>query len=156
MDPNNHEAIFCMLVSSQNKSGWQHLLKGRFSKQWTQIEGRYILDDPDIDQEKQSHGNLWLKLIMHHPCWTHLWQLWLACNDNLYCHDKDEAKRMQRHRKATTTSPHIVVQTGSAASLQQTNLELPSQVRMKLHSRELVTWVPLFTPTVKRALTDTA
>jgi hypothetical protein len=44
MNPNNREPIFRALVNSQNKIGWQHILKGRFSKQWTQIQGRHILD----------------------------------------------------------------------------------------------------------------
>jgi hypothetical protein len=54
-----------MLVNSQNKLGWQHLLKGRFSKQWTKIQGRHILEDPELDQEKQSGGRQ-LKLVLHH------------------------------------------------------------------------------------------
>jgi hypothetical protein len=38
MNPNNRKHVFCMLVNSQNKIGWQHLLKGRFSKQWTRVQ----------------------------------------------------------------------------------------------------------------------
>jgi hypothetical protein len=78
MNPNiNREPVFRTLVNShQNKIGWQHLLKGRFSNQWTLIQGRHILDGPERDQEKQS-GDRWLKQILHH-IWTHLWQLWLT------------------------------------------------------------------------------
>ena len=32
-----------VLCNSQNKIGWQHLLKGPFSNQWTQIQGQRIL-----------------------------------------------------------------------------------------------------------------
>ena len=82
MNPNNREPIFRALVNSQNSIvGWQHLLKGRFSNHWTQIQGRHILDDLERDQEKQLAGQ-WLKLILHH-LWTHLWRLWLARNDDL-------------------------------------------------------------------------
>jgi hypothetical protein len=50
--------MFHMLVNSQNKIGWQHLLKGHFSKQWTKIQGRHILlEDPELDQEKQESGD---------------------------------------------------------------------------------------------------
>jgi hypothetical protein len=45
-----------MLVNSQSKIGWQHLLKGRFSKQWTKVQGRNTLEDPELDQEKQLGG----------------------------------------------------------------------------------------------------
>ena len=37
---NKREPIFRALVNSQNKIGWQHLFKGRFSSQWTQIQPR--------------------------------------------------------------------------------------------------------------------
>ena len=92
MDPNNRKPVFRVLINSQNKIGWQHLFKGRFSKQWTQIQARHILDDLEINQEKQS-GNRWLKTILNHV-WTQLWQLWLVRNnDDLHGRDKDEKER---------------------------------------------------------------
>jgi hypothetical protein len=52
MNPNNGEPVFRMLVNSPNKIGWQDLFKGRFSKEWTQIQGRRVLeDDPELDHE---------------------------------------------------------------------------------------------------------
>jgi hypothetical protein len=36
--------IFCMPVNSQCQVGWQHMLKGRFSHHWTQIQGQHIDD----------------------------------------------------------------------------------------------------------------
>ena len=83
-----HLLSACQL-REQNR--FQHLPKGCFSKQWTQIQGRHILEDPNIDQAKQS-GNRWLKLILHHLS-THLWQLWLACNGDLHGWDKEEKER---------------------------------------------------------------
>jgi hypothetical protein len=56
MSPNNRKKAFHMLVNSQNKIGWQRLLKGRFSKQWTKVQGRHILEDRELDQENQSGG----------------------------------------------------------------------------------------------------
>ena len=60
-------------------------------KDWTQIQGRHILDDPEIDHEKQS-SDRWLKLILDH-LWPYLWQLWLARNDDLHGQEKDEKDR---------------------------------------------------------------
>ena len=116
MDPNNRKPIFQTLVNSQNSIGWQHLLMGRFSNHWIQIQGQPILDDAEKDQEKQS-GERWLKLILHHLwthqwqlLWTHLWQLWLARNDVLHGHEKDKKDRPQTTRKAPTTSPRRLFQ----------------------------------------------
>jgi hypothetical protein len=67
MNPNNREPVFPMLVNSQNTIGWQHLLKGRFSKQWTNIQGRrHILEDPELDHQEKQSGGRWLKLALHH------------------------------------------------------------------------------------------
>jgi hypothetical protein len=38
MDPKNWEPCFALLVSSQNNIGWSHLLRGRFSIQWIQLQ----------------------------------------------------------------------------------------------------------------------
>jgi hypothetical protein len=64
MNPNNREPSFRTLVNAQNKIGWHHVLKGRLKKHWTQIQGRHIMDDPELDHEKQS-GERWLKLALH-------------------------------------------------------------------------------------------
>jgi hypothetical protein len=91
MNPNNRKPVFCMLVNSQNKVGWQHLLKGCFSKQWTKIQGRHILEDPELDQEKQSARRRWLKLALHH-LWTLVWQVWLTRNEDLHLAMKKNAR----------------------------------------------------------------
>jgi hypothetical protein len=91
MNHNNNEPIFCMLINSQNKIGWQHLLKGRFSKQWTTIQGRHILEDLELDQEKQS-GSQWLKLALHH-LWALVWQVWLTRNEDSHGRHGDERER---------------------------------------------------------------
>jgi hypothetical protein len=92
INPNNRKPAFCMLVNSQNTIGWQHPLKGSFSKQRTQIQGSRILEDPQLlDQEKETGGG-WLKLAPHH-LWTPVWQVWLTQNEDLHGHKKDEKER---------------------------------------------------------------
>jgi hypothetical protein len=110
MNPNNRKNVFRMLVNSKNKIGWQHLLKGCFSKQCAKIQERQILEDPELDQVERS-GSRWLKLALHH-LWTLVWQVWLARNEGLHSRDSDEKerKRLEKPRPAGLTS-----------SLQQTN-----------------------------------
>jgi hypothetical protein len=50
----NREPKFVSLVNAQNKIGWQHILKGRFSNRWLQIQQIHIRTDPDIDPTTQS------------------------------------------------------------------------------------------------------
>jgi hypothetical protein len=151
MSTTKREPRFRMLVQAQNKIGWQHILKGRFSHHWTQLQGRHILDDPELDPTKKT-GDRWLKQVLHH-IWTALWRVWLIRNDDLHGRDKDEQerKRMEKLR------PHVLALYSKQSLLlacDKSILELPIQERMKLHSRELATWIALVTPTVKRAVAD--
>ena len=111
--------------------------KGRFSNQWTQIQGRHILYEPEIDQEKQS-SERWLKLILHH-LWTHLWQFWLARKD------EQERKRLEKlHLRVIALYSKVDL----LLACDKPIFELPILERMTQHSRELETWVRLVTPTV--------
>ena len=121
MNPKNREPIFRALVDSQNNIGWQHLLRVRFSSQWwTQIQGRHILDEPEIGPEKQS-SKRWLKLILHH-IWTNMWHLWLARNEDLHGPKRKMNQNANSTRKAPSTYHRLVFQSGSPTSLRQANL----------------------------------
>jgi hypothetical protein len=130
--------------------GWQHLLKGRFSKRWTKIQGRHILEDPDLDQQKQSGGR-WLKLV-HHHLWTLVWQVWLARNEDLHSRNGDEKERKRLEKPHPRITVHAKQDLLLASDKQI--FELPIHDHMLLHGRELETWARLVMPTVKRALSD--
>jgi hypothetical protein len=136
MNPNNREPLFRALVNSQNKIGWHQLLKGRFSKQWTQIQDQHPLDDTDIDNEKQS-GDRWLKLTLHH-IWTHLWTVWLKRNDDLHGrqNDEKEGKRIEqlRFRVLALCSKRDLL-----LACDKPIFDMPIDERMKLKSGELST-----------------
>ena len=134
MNPNNREPVFRALINSQNN-------------QWTQIQGRHILDKPEIDQEKQS-SKRWLKIILHH-LWTHLWQLWLARNEDLHSRKKKE----QGRKRLEKLHPRVIALYSKVDLLLACDkpiFELPILERMKLvYSREIETWVRLVNPTVE-------
>jgi hypothetical protein len=154
MNPNNRKNAFCMLVNSQNKIGWQHLLKGCFSKQWTKIEGRHILEDPELNQEKQSGGRCLTLAVLHHPCWTLVWQVWLTRNEDLHGRGSNEKEGKRLKKLPPRITALCAKQDLLLASNKQT-FEHPIHAHMMpLHSRALETWVRLVTPTVKRALTN--
>jgi hypothetical protein len=151
MNPNNREPLFRALVNSQNKIGWHQLLKGRFSKQWTQIQDQHLLDDIDIDNEKQS-GDRWLKLTLHHT-WTHLWKVWINRNDDRHGGENDEKERKRieqlRFRVLALYSKRDLL-----LACDKPIFDTPIDERIKLKSGELSTWVRLVTATVKRAIAD--
>jgi hypothetical protein len=153
MNPNNCEPVFRMLVNSQNKIGWQHLLKGCFSKQWTKIQGRHILEDTlELDQEKESGGR-WLKLTLHH-LWTLVWQVcWPTVKED--CHGHSHEKERKRLKKPCPRITALCAKQDLVLASSKQMLKLPIHDRMLLgHGRKLKTWACLVTPTVKRALAD--
>ena len=93
-----------------------------------------------------------LKQILH-PLWTLLWQVWLIRNDDLHRRDKEEKK----HKRLAKQRPRILALYSTKDRLLACDkpiLDLPLPDRLKLHSRELETWIRLVTPTIKRALAD--
>jgi hypothetical protein len=152
MNPNNREPLFRALVNSQNKIGWHQLLKGHFSKQWTQIQDRHLLDDTDIDNEKQS-GHRWLKLLTLHHIWTHLWKVWLNRNDDLHGRENDEKER-KRIEQLRFSVLALCSERDLLLACGKPMFDMPIDERMNLKSGELSTWVRLVTATVKRAIAD--
>jgi hypothetical protein len=146
MNPNNREPLFRALVNSQNKIGWHQLLKGRFSKQWTQIQDQHLLDDIDIDNEKQS-GDRWLKLTLHHT-WTHLWKVWINRNDDRHGGENDEKEQLRFRVLALYSKRDLLL------TCDKPIFDMPIDERIKLKSGELSTWVRLVTATIKRAIAD--
>jgi hypothetical protein len=136
MNPNNCEPVFRKLVNSQIKIGWQHLLKGGSSKQWTKVQERHILEDPELDQEKQP-GRRWLKLALHH-LWTLVWQVWLTANDNLHGRSSDE-KECKRLKKLSPRITALCAKQDSLLASDKQIFELPIHDRMMPHGRKLKT-----------------
>jgi hypothetical protein len=91
----NREPKFVSLVNAQNKIGWQHILKGRFSNRWLQIQQLHIRTEPDIDPTTQS-SERWLKQLLNH-IWTSLWwDVWIIRNADL--HGRDNAEQEQKRK----------------------------------------------------------
>ena len=76
-------------------------------------------------------------------------------HDDLHGREKDEKERKELeklHLKVLLLYSKVNLLLDCAKPI----FELPIQERLKLHSRELETWVRLVTPTIKRALADAA
>jgi hypothetical protein len=106
---------------------------------------------PELDPTKQT-GDRWLKHVLHR-IWTSIWRVWLIRNDDLHGRDKDKQER----KRIAKLRPHVLALYSKQDLLLACDkpiFELPIRERMKLHSRELSTWIALVTPTVKRAAAD--
>jgi hypothetical protein len=151
MSAANREPQFVSLVNAQNKIGWQHILKGRFSNRWLQIQQLHIRTDPDIDPTTQS-SERWLKQVLNH-IWTSLWDVWIIRNADL--HGRDNAEQEQKRKEKLR--PHVIALYATVDSLLACDkpiFDTPIRDRLKAPSREIATWIRLVTPTVKRALAD--
>jgi hypothetical protein len=147
----NREPGFHNLAVAQNQIGWQHILKGRFSHHWIQIQQYLINNQPDIGDTKQS-GERWLRLVIN-QLWTSLWQVWQTRNNDLHGRDKTERER-KRLEKLT---PQVVALYDTVDRLLANDkiiFETPITERLKTPSRELETWIKLVKPTVKQAIAD--
>jgi hypothetical protein len=151
MNTEHRETRFRYLIEAQNQIGWQHLMKGRCSHHWIQIQQYHIQLDPDINEKKQS-GDTWLKRVLH-SIWTSLWQGWLMRNDDLHGRDRPqrEQKRMEKLKPKVTA---LYAQVGSLLAEDKVLFDVPIQTKLKLSSGELESWIKLVTPTVKRATKD--
>ena len=84
-----------------------------------------------------------------------MWQLWLARNEDLHGREKDEQER-NRLKKLHPQVLALYSKVDRLLACEKPIFELPILEPVKLHSREIESWVQLVTQTVKRALADNA
>jgi hypothetical protein len=153
MPTDNREASFAILVSSQNDIGWSHLLRGRFSHHWVQLQQDHI-DSEDEVSSKKFTGQRWLKKVINH-LWTHLYMAWKLRNEDLHGVDAadKEAKRQAKLK------PAIVALYQAADKLDYLDkrlFELTLDKRLDTKSHEQTAWINLVTPTVRQAKAEAA
>jgi hypothetical protein len=149
----NREASFEMLVDSQNDIGWTHLLRGRFSHHWVQLQQAHINSEDEISSKKFT-GQRWLQKVINN-IWTHLYTAWKQRNADL--HGIDPADKEQKSK--AKLRPAILALYASAAKLDYMDkrlFELPLDDRLDLRSSEQVAWINIVTPTVRQAKAEAA
>jgi len=153
MPTTNREPSFELLVSSQNDIGWDHLLKGRFSHHWVQIQQDHIDHEPDVSSKKFT-GQRWLKQVIN-LIWTHLYLAWKLRNADL--HGIDAAD--QEEKRKAKLKPAIVALYESANKLDYLDrrlFEMPLLARLDLKSDQQTAWINQVTPTVRQAKAEAA
>ena len=148
MDPDTREPCFESLVSCQNDIGWHHLLRGRFSKQWIQLQQSHIDHDPEISSKTFS-GHTWLKKVLH-LLWSHLYLAWKERNADLHGIDTadKEAKAKAKLR------PAIVAMYELGATLDYLDkrlFDVTLTARLAKPSSDQRAWLSLNAPTIRMA-----
>jgi hypothetical protein len=149
MSTSNREPSFKLLVHSQNEIGWNHLLKGRFSHHWIQLQQAYINQDDTISSSKKFTDERWLHKILNH-LWTQLYTAWKPRNADLHGINKAD-KEMKRKAKL---KPDIITLYPTAASLDYLDRRLfdkPLAERLNQPAREQAAWINIVKPTVRLA-----
>jgi hypothetical protein len=148
VDADNREPGFARLVSSQNAIGWSHLLRGRFSTLWSQLQQSHIDNDKDLDPKTFS-GDTWLKKVLH-LLWSQLYAAWKQRNDDLHgikAADK-EAKAKAKLRPAIVA----MYQTGLALDyLDKRLFDVNLDDRLGKSSSEQQAWLNVNEKTVRMA-----
>ncbi len=159
LDPNysmtatNRNPHLETLVHSQNDIGWSHLLRGRFSHHWVDIQQAHINRDASIDSKTHT-GSRWLKKVLHHV-WSHLYLAWKLRNADL--HGIDSAD--QELKAKAKLKPSIAALYHTAQHLDYLDkriFTLPLEERLLQSSREQTAWINVVTPTVRQAKAEAA
>ena len=77
-------------ADAQLNIGWEHMLKGRFSKLWTQTQDQH-LKQHNL-KTKRKNGQSWLTGLIH-EMFKQWWDFWEARNDDR--HGKDAQSQAQ-------------------------------------------------------------
>jgi hypothetical protein len=148
MPTNIREPSFEMLVSSQNDVGWSHLLRGRFSHHWVQIQQDPIDREDEVSSKKLT-GQRWLKQVLHH-LWTHLCLAWKLRNADLH----GVAAADQEEKRKAKLQPNVVALCADADKLlclDKRLFEMPIELRLLTQSHDQSAWIHLVAPTVRTA-----
>jgi hypothetical protein len=148
MPTDNREPSFALLVHSQNDIGWSHLLRGRFSHHWVQLQQAHIDHEDEISSKKFT-GDRWLQKVLHH-LWTQLYRAWKQRNTDLHGVDKAD----QELKRKAKLQPAIVALYMTAATLDYLDrrlFDLTLKQRLGQNSHEQAAWINVVTPTVRQA-----
>ena len=146
MPTTNREATFELLVSSQNDIGLDHLLRGRFSHHWVQIEQNHIDHKHEVST-KNVTGKRWLQQVINR-IWTHLYLAWRLRDADLHSIDAVD----QEAKCKAKLKPAIVALYETSASLDYLDrrfFKLPLDKRLDLKSHEQTAWINVVTPNVR-------
>jgi hypothetical protein len=136
-----------VLVDSQSRIGWHHIIFGRLSKAWSALQKVHIAAE-EIDEKKYS-ASRWTAKV-HKYIWQRLHALWLLRNTSLHgtTFTENEATRRTRitplvlelYARRLELSPH-----------DQIMLRVPVDTRLSQPLSTIETWLSVVTPAFEAA-----
>lgn len=94
-NPAQYPAKLMPLIEEQDRIGWDHLLLGRFSKQWKTMQYQSLIER-NIAPTRSNSGTGWIKQLTT-VIWKHVYKVWLA--RNLARHGKEEEEKKEKERQ---------------------------------------------------------
>ena len=85
----------------QKKIGWTHMLRGRLSKTWSEMQEHFYRDHPDYRHKKTCTGLGWA-VRMIKELTAMLLEMWASRCGCLHGHTKEEKKRRRKEGVAAT------------------------------------------------------
>ena len=87
-----------IIETQEGRIGWCQLFSGRFSDEWSEVQGAYYFDRREDLPVQKKTGLKWQTGFITF-LWTHWYSLWKLCNEDI--HGKDEASRAVAERRET-------------------------------------------------------
>ena len=146
-----------LLIRQQNQIGWRQLFHGRFSAEWSRIQGDfYFRTRNDPGRSHKLTGKGWqVKIIT--TIWKHWRTLWKQRNHDVFGHDAATvalAERKEVHRRLNQIYDQKTQMEPSAQSLLCADIQAHLQQPTWVVKNWLTIYSPLFRTSIIRARTQ--
>jgi hypothetical protein len=139
-----------VLVDSQSRIGWPHILFGRLSTSWSQLQKLHIKTE-ELDEKKYS-ASRWTAKV-HKYIWQRLHALWLLRNTSLHGTTFTESEATRRTR-ITSLVLQLYARRLELPPQDQIMLRMPIDTRLSQPLSTIETWLSVVTPAFEAARTD--
>jgi hypothetical protein len=136
-----------VVVDSQSRIGWPHILFGRLSSAWSVLQKEHLVRE-EIDQKKFSAAH-WTSKV-HKYIWQRLHALWLLRNTALHGTTFQESEATRRTR-ITPLVLELYARRLELAPSDQVMLRTPIDTRLSQPLSTIETWLSVVTPAFEAA-----
>ena len=139
-------------IRAQNKIGWQHFLRGRWSTEWTSLQRHHLLITGITDNRTSS--DKWAPTLIS-TYWRYWLRLWQLRNEQTHGADSSEQatrKREQIHREMD----QLYSLKNSVLSCDRDFFHDNLDKHKSMYTSQLQTWIHNYSGIIKRSVREAA
>jgi len=138
IDPTPYPTRYHRLLKQQRSIGWNHLLRGKFSEEWTHLQTQYCVRHHRTMTNSQRQ---WLSKLLR-TLWIRIHDLWLARNDDRHGRTS-KAKSQASQLQAQRTIRALYLLRHQVLSEDQDIFYDDIEIHLEQPLRELNSWVSM-------------